>query len=392
MRMRTARRRPLALALLAVMTMGLAVVSGQAEAQVVVKTRAGDVSGPVFGSAVFGLPFAASHLAVHWAGNPEAEVTMATSTDGVTFGAATDVALDEVGEHRGDGESYGAVLPAGGATSVRLTSDRPLGRATVLALADGERVATYEPVPARPAGADVAQPEIISRSGWEADESLRFRGKREIWPPEFSPVQKTIVHHTAGANDDANPEQTIRAIYYYHAVTQRWGDIGYHFLISDDGRIFKGRHSHPPNSSEDTITGENAAGEVVTAGHAYQHNVGTIGVALLGNFVGVAPDPRARAALVEFLAWKMDVHEALEPEDTTSIYANPVNGVTKPLPDIAGHLDANFDTECPGGFLYDDLGPIRTDVRTYMDDRVGVTTTTSTTPSTTTTTIKRRKP
>ena len=74
----------------------------------------------------------------------------------------------------------------------------------------------------------MAQPSVISRAGWGADEALRFDASgNELWPPEFHPTQKLIVHHTAGQNGDPNPAATIRAIYYYHAVTRGWGDIGY---------------------------------------------------------------------------------------------------------------------------------------------------------------------
>ena len=377
MTLRNRRGRSLALAALTFFTASLVLVGPEAQAQVAIKVKADEVAGPVLGTAVFPLPFAAQHVAVHWEGNPEAQVTIATSTDGVTFGEAVDVGRDEVGEQARNGETYGAVLPAGGAIAARISSDKPLGRATVLAMADGERIVSQLPVP-RLAGAAVDQPGIVSRAGWGADESLRFRGKREIWPPEFSPVQKTIVHHTAGANNDTNPESTIRAIYRYHAVTQGWGDIGYNFLISADGRIFKGRHSHPPTSQLDTITGENAAGETVTAAHAYQHNAGTVGVALLGNFLGTdRPTSAARNALVQFLAWKLDRH-GLDPEGT-SVYRNPVNGVSKELPNIAGHLDANPDTECPGGNLYDDLPNIRKDVKAVLQAAAGSTPTTTTT-------------
>jgi hypothetical protein len=222
----------------------------------------------------------------------------------------------------------------------------------------------------------VSQPNIVPRSGWGADEGLRFKGKKEVWPPEFSPLQKTIVHHTAGANNDTNPESTIRSIYYYHAVTQRWGDIGYNFLISADGRIFKGRHSHSPGSQTDTITGENAAKQTVTAGHAYQYNAGTVGVALLGTFTGTnVPTTAARNSLIQFLAWKLDAH-GLDPEGH-GVYTNPVNGVSKDLYNIAGHRDANTDTECPGGMLYDDLPAIRTAAKAVVN--AANTTTTSTT-------------
>ncbi len=368
------RRRSLALVILSVLGTGLAVVGPEAQAQVAIKTRAGEVSAPLKDAAVLKLPFAAEHLAVRWAGNPEAQVTLATSVDGVVFADGVDVGRDEVGEQRRDGVTYGAVLPGDGALVVRLTSDRPVGHATVLAMADGEKVVTKVPAPGRRAGAAVDSPSIVSRSGWGADETLRFKGNQEVWVPEFWPVQKTIVHHTAGKNNDTRAEATIRAIYRYHAVTQGWGDIGYNFLISADGRIFKGRHSHPPGSQEDTITGENGEGATVTAGHAYQHNAGTVGVALLGTFTRSArPTQAARNSLVKFLAWKLDAH-GLDPE-AKSVYTNPVSGLQRDLYNIAGHRDANFDTDCPGGNLYDDLPNIRTAVKGVVQ---------AVTPSTTT--------
>ena len=177
------------------------------------------------------LPINAQHVALHWAGDPHAEVAVAFSRDGKTFAASSDVGRDEVGEQRADGRTYGSLLVAGGARFVRVSSDRPLDNLAVLSLADGERVERKAAI-GRVAGAAVAQPATIPRSGWGADETLRFDAQgKESWTPTFWPVQKLIVHHTAGSNSDPDPPDTIRAIYYYHAVTQRWCDIGYNFLI-----------------------------------------------------------------------------------------------------------------------------------------------------------------
>ena len=111
-------------------------------------------------------------------------------------------------------------------------------------MTDGSTTVSHGPS-GTPAGASVAAPAILPRSGWGSDESLRFDATgREVWPPTFWPVQKLIVHHTATQNGDPNPPSTIRAIYYYHSVTQGWGDIGYNFLIDEAGHIYKGRHSH----------------------------------------------------------------------------------------------------------------------------------------------------
>ena len=76
---------------------------------------------------------------------------------------------------------------------------------------------------------------IISRAAWGADENLM------TWTPEYRTVRKFVVHHTATSNGDLDPAATVRAIYYYHAVTRGWGDIGYNYLIDAQGRIYEGR-------------------------------------------------------------------------------------------------------------------------------------------------------
>lgn len=364
------------------------VAGGQhVEAQVVVHTRAGEVSAAVKGVAVLELPFAAEHVAVHWAGNPDAAVSVAFGSDGANFGPSFDVGRDEVGEQRGNGETYGVILRAADATTVRVQTDRPLGRVSVLALTDGPSTVVSHGPSGTPAGASVAQPAILPRSGWGSDESLRFDANgNESWPPTFWPVQKLIAHHTATQNGDPDPPSTIRAIYYYHAVTQGWGDIGYNFLIDEAGHIYKGRHSHttatPSSASpspDDTITGEDGSGNGVTAAHAVGYNSGTVGIAFLGTLTNQDATPAARNALDDLLAWKADAH-GIDPQGS-SLYVNPVNGTQQVFPNIAGHRDVNA-TECPGGAFYATLPTIRSDVAS----RIGATTSTSTTSTSTTTT------
>jgi hypothetical protein len=78
---------------------------------------------------------------------------------------------------------------------VRVTSDRPLANLAVLSLADGERVEGKAGAIGRVAGAAAAQPATIPRSGWGADETLRFDAQgNESWSPTVWPVQKLIVH------------------------------------------------------------------------------------------------------------------------------------------------------------------------------------------------------
>jgi N-acetylmuramoyl-L-alanine amidase/Fibronectin type III domain len=366
------------------------------EAKVVVHTRAGEVSAPVHGEAVLELPFTAEHAAVHWAGNPSAEVSVAFSSDGLNFGPAVDVSRDEVGEQRGNGETYSAILRAGSAKAARVQTDRPIGRVTVLALADGPETTVSRTVDDSVAGASVAQPGIISRSGWGADESLRFANGKEVWPPAFWPIQKLLVHHTATQNADPNPASTIRAIYYYHAITQGWGDIGYNFLIDEAGHVYKGRHSHTTSnpssaspSPDDTITGEDSNGNGVTAGHAQGYNSGTVGVAFLGTLTNQDATPAAKNALEDLLAWKADAH-GIDPQGS-SLYTNPVSGAQLTFPNIAGHRDVNA-TECPGGTFYTTLPTVRSAVASRIAASTTTTSTTTTSTTTTTTTTTTTAP
>jgi N-acetylmuramoyl-L-alanine amidase len=245
------------------------------------------VSRPVAHARTVKLPLSVTNVAVHWRGGASARLRIAFSRDGHRFGRARHVLLDEVGEGARVGETYGGVIRADGARLVRIWSDRPLRRVTVVAFVDrGPPLAWPRPrstlrfnTAATTTLSGVAQPSVIPRSGWSADESLRFDATgKEIWPPAFYPVQKAIVHHTATQNNDPDPAATIRSIYQYHAVTQGWGDIGYNFLIDEAGRIYEGRYSRPYAAGE-SPTGEDLNGNGVTAAHTQGYNSGTVGIA-----------------------------------------------------------------------------------------------------------------
>lgn len=318
-------------------------------ARVQIKTRAHEEERNVDRDSIFTVPFKASHVAVHWEGHHDALVKVAFDA-GAGFGAASLVLHDEVGEHKNDGRTYGAVIPVGSASAVRVITDRPLPRLRVLAMVDGERTVTHETVDG--ALAAPSMPAVISRAGWGCDESLM------TWPPEFYPIQKLICHHTATQNRDPNPAATIRSIYYYHAVTQTWGDIGYNFLVDESGRVYEGRYSrqYPAGTSP---TGENAAGLGVTGAHASQFNSGTVGIALLGTLTNQDTTAAGRNGIEQMLAWKAATH-GIDPKGS-SRYTNPVTAVSTTFANIAGHRDVNA-TECPGGVFYQNLPTVRSDV------------------------------
>lgn len=333
-----------------------------------VRVRASELTHPVHGSHDFALPDGTTHIAIHWPGQPNAEIEAAFSTDGVTFGPPMHVELDEAGAAQEDGRTYGSIMTVDGSTVVRVSTDRPLPQVSVLAL-DAAGGRTLE-LPGAGAGvsANSAIPGVITRAGWGADESLRFDDDgKEIWTREYFPVQKLVVHHTAGRNFDPNPPATVRAIYYYHAVTRGWGDIGYHYLIDESGRIYEGRYSREYANGV-TPTADNELGELVEGGHALSHNPGSMGISLLGTYTTRLPTAASRQSLVRMLAWASARHE-VDPRGV-STYVNPVNGVTRTTRNIAGHRDYQ-STACPGEALYDTLPSIRNAVAAELVERFG---------------------
>jgi len=376
------RRSSLAAALLALLVLCFlfgAVASAGAKAYAV-PTRAEHVATTVPAARTVSLAGPAEHVAVYWRGNPQARVTLAFSSDGTHFGEPVDAGRDELGEQRNNGTTYGAVQEAHAAVAVRVMTDRPIARLTVLGMSDGSATAhrSVSGAPAvaaavQPMVAAAVQPLVVSRAQWGADESLMK------WAPQFYKTMKLIVHHTATANDYADQaaaESQIRSIYYYHAVTQGWGDIGYNFLIDKFGNVYEGRYSRNYNGANPS--GDDVNGNGVTGAHTSGWNSGTVGVAMLGTFTGQDITTAARNSLEALLAWVAS-RNGINPQATES-FTNPVSGATITTPNIAGHLDYSA-TECPGGTFYGTLPTLRLNVSARINGGTTADTTAPTAPS-----------
>ena len=223
-----------------------------------VKVRSGDVTTSVDRVQLVQLPIEASHAVLHWTGATDAQVSVAFGETAATLG--DDFAVDP-DEDSPPGEAFSDVLWTGGARFVRVTTDQPLTDLTITAIDSTDRRPGLHIAPPV-TDAAVGQPTIISRAAWGADESYRFDSSgHERFATGYFPLQKAIVHHTAGRNNDPDPEATIRAIYYDHAVLRGYGDIDYNYLIDWQGRIYEGRHSRDYGSGP--ITTEDLAGNQV---------------------------------------------------------------------------------------------------------------------------------
>jgi hypothetical protein len=185
--------------------------------------------------------------------------------------------------------------------------------------------------------ASASQPAIVSRAQWHANEEI-VRAK-----PVYAPsIRLAIVHHTAGTNSysPAQAAAIVRGIQVYHVEGNGWNDIGYNFLVDRYGTVYEGR-------------GGGITRNVVGA-HAEGFNAGTVGVALIGNFMSATPPPAMQAALVKLLAWRLDVAH-VDPLSTVA-YVSGGNlkyrpGRTVVLRAISGHRDTG-PSECPGNAAY----------------------------------------
>jgi len=194
-----------------------------------------------------------------------------------------------------------------------------------------------------------AAPPIYSRAQWGADESIRS------WKPEYASTTKAAtLHHTADSNDyDAEDVPALlRGIYYYHAVSRGWGDIGYNAVVDKFGRIWEGRYGGIASS--------------VIGAHAGGFNTFTFGVSMLGNYDVVGTPPAMIDAVVAVIAWKLGLY-GVNPLGSTQLVSggggtsrHPA-GQTVTLPTIFGHRDVG-STTCPGQYGYARLDEIRTRV------------------------------
>jgi len=192
-----------------------------------------------------------------------------------------------------------------------------------------------------------ATPTIITRAEWGANESIRRAAPRYA-----DNVHLAIVHHTAGSNSYTASQSAaiVRAIYLYHVQGNGWNDIGYNFLVDKYGQIFEGRYGGMTRA--------------VIGAHAMGFNVGSVGVALIGNYGTATVTPAARAALISLLAWRLDLAHVDPASRVVRVSTgNPryPAGTAVTLNAISGHRDTG-PTSCPGTNLYAQLPAIRTAV------------------------------
>ncbi len=169
--------------------------------------------------------------------------------------------------------------------------------------------------------------------------------------PIATPVKHVIIHHASGSNTATNFTEVIRNIYLLHTQTNGWNDIGYNYLIAQDGTVFEGR------LGQGTLESDNVLGA-----HFCGKNTNTMGICLLGDYqTAINPTQATLNALYRLIAWKLKKENLFNP---LAAFMHP-QGATdaKILGVISGHRDG-CATDCPGDNVYRQLAQIKANIST----------------------------
>ncbi len=323
-----------------------------------------------------GIPFSA--IGPHWQGDPGAEVEIAVSPDGNTWGrwipAPSEETIDPLREDgtsnlfggdalgplvfvspdsrwvryrvrlpaRGDGEpSLSRVgfhlIDAGPGT---IESAPPMEPDTVAApgatgrhhsRASGVRRA-LAPVPEEPEPVSSApRPSILRRGAWGA--------RPPKYAYSYTRAGHVGVHHTASVDDFTASTRDecaarLRAIQAFHMDTNGWNDIGYAWVVCRHGDVFQGRED------DDDSTDVQGAHD--------GFNRESTGLSLLGYFhppYDQHPTAEQLDSLVDLIAWISGLRR-IDPEGRSFYEAFGAD-----VDNVYGHREVK-ETSCPGDHLF----------------------------------------
>ena len=167
---------------------------------------------------------------------------------------------------------------------------------------------------------------VVSRAQWGARASRCTNQNRT--------KSRITIHHTVSpVSPQPAYENNVRGIQAYHMDSRGWCDVGYHFLVTADGRAFEAREAH--------LLGAHVGGQ----------NTGNVGISMIGCFhtsgcsgLGATQPPAIMVDRVAELVAQNASHYGI------SISANTV----------MGHRDnPGQSTSCPGNNVHSQLDEIR---------------------------------
>lgn len=345
--------------------------------------------------------FEANYVGVHWKSKDFIEnsirVAVQFSEDGVNFGEweNTSVELDETRDDKKNEEIFAALVGVENKKFARAKVEfvgaegkfSKLNSFTFTFINSGDAskrtdkklslfkksVAGIQGVSKTSSGGQNLN--VVSREEWGADESYRLDRKgKEEWPRSYHGTRKIIIHHTAttasnGVTDFEANKAAVRAAYYYHAVTENWGDIGYNALVDASGNVYEGRYgTHGTSATRDNPTAEQIMELDVEAGHTASYNSGSFGVSALGNFTSYTPPIEQENALRDVIAYVadsrgIDIQGSSDFRRYDGLWHNDMFNV-------GTHREfSSAYTECPGSVLYADF---QQKIKTPADQLPGI--------------------
>lgn len=158
-----------------------------------------------------------------------------------------------------------------------------------------------------------ACPNIISRSEWGARPT-------NISPLAINPPTHVIIHHATGSSCTTKSacSKRVKSIQNTHIDNKKWSDIGYNFLVGEDGNVYEGRG-----------WGKHGA-------HAPDYNSKSIGICIIGTFTSQLPNAAALNAVKSL------------------IDCGVTEGKIKSDYKLFGHRQVKA-TACPGDSLYTEI-------------------------------------
>ena len=224
-------------------------------------------------------------------------------------------------------------------------SPAPVAQPAAASVAAPAAVPVVAPAATTANGLPVA---VTTRAEWGANASYMS------WDPEYARAGHVVVHHTAGTNSYSAGQSAsiVRGIYYYHAVTLDWGDIGYNFLVDKFGTVFEGRSGSVAAP----------AGRMSIGAHARGVNTGTMGISMMGDYSTVSPSDAQLSSVGKMAGWFLKRAGISDVTGWAGLHVWTTEryqaGSTISMPRILGHRDVGYTT-CPGNVGYSKLGTIR---------------------------------
>jgi len=154
-------------------------------------------------------------------------------------------------------------------------------------------------------------PRIITRAEWGARPPSNHFGDMP-----HTPIYVFIHHGTGGScHDRASCEHFVKVYQNYHMDTHGWPDIGYNFVVGEDGNAYEAR------------------GWTKLGAHTLGYNHNGIAICMIGDFSNHVPNDKALATVKQLIKCGLDNKKI------SATYT------------LKGHRDVG-STACPGQSYY----------------------------------------